>query len=1004
MNNFFKRNWIHFAAICIFLIVSFTYFSVQMQGYKLKQHDIKEYIGMSHEASYYRELHGEELFWSNSMFGGMPTVQTSLIHSGNIFGRSVANFLLFLPSPVGIVLLYMLGFYFLALMMKWNRWIGILGAVSYAFLSYNIIILQAGHNSKGIAIAFLAPVLGSFIMAFRGNMRWGIILSSLFMCFELASNHLQVTYYLLFLLIPLGITEFYNAFKEKTIQRYLKTVIGLFVAYGIALAVNYGNIKLTSDYAKHTIRGGNDLSISPDGKLSDVSTKDGLDRDYVTQYSYGVDETFNFISPYVKGGGSFAMQQSQFVDVVENSDLDPQQKQQVLTQSAAYWGDQPFTSGPAYMGIVAFFLAVLAFFYVKDASRWAFLVAILITVALSWGKNYMGLTNWFLDYFPGYSKFRAVTIILVITELCIPFLALWSLNTLYVRREEIKSNIKPFYIASGIVFVLLIGLKFNGLGSVLSSRESDTTAIEQQIESQRPNYLNQISQFTPEQAQQYGIDLSNMASINAFVDQQISKTKEDYFASLEGIKSIREQIFDSSINRSLLFLILAIGLVFLLFKTSVNSMVSVVGIGLLMFIDVVSVSRFYLDDSEEGSGYKYWVSSLDAKFPFSSETADLEILSLETATNSNLASHIQKIEKFAKDKASTLEATGREVSNVLDAYKFGALNEKTNYRVYEMSGGFNSSRASFFHKSLGGYHGAKLRSIQNLVEFHLSKSNNKVFDMLNVKYFIQQSENGLVANENKFAMGNAWFVKSLATFDSPNDEIRALGLEFEISNSGTGQLFVNDVPVQKPTAVFGTENITYLKAGSADSIPVSLTNGMTEGLEVDFVEDVNGKRDFIISQGLATDTTKSFTKLVHVKVKNAFDPKTEAVMLTSEAIGMKKKLWDGNGEIKLQSYHPHHLKYAVNSANDQFAVFSEIYYPSGWTAKIDGKIVPIKKVNYLLRGLEIPAGKHTVEFNFELVGYSLYNTLSLVLGIFVLAIIVFFGFKEFNKKENKVEL
>lgn len=988
---FFKRNWIHFAIIGLIFIITVSYFNLQFDGYGIKQHDIEQHKAMSREIADYRERTGEETLWSNTMFGGMPTMQISLLYEGNYLKKVLDVFIESFPPPAGVVLLYMIGFYIFALCLNINPWIGFFGAIAFGFSTYDIIIIQAGHNSKALAVAFMAPVVGSFLMAYRRNLKWGILLSALFMTFEITQNHLQVTYYLAILLVGLGIVLFIDAIIQKEFKKFALASAGIIGAYLLAIIINYGNITLTNDYAKHTIRGGNDLTMNPDGTSNKANATTGLDKDYVTQWSYGKGESFTLISPYVKGGGTVALQDSPFAEDAANADLSSSAINGVM-RYPVYWGEQPITSGPVYLGVVVAFLAFLGLFFIKSRIKWALLAVAALTLALSWGKNFMGLTDFFLDHVPGYNKFRAVTIILVIVELCIPILAVLFLNELIKERETIKEQKRKFLYISGVFVAFLLIVKMVGLGdNYTSKQEMDQQAnigdgIRQQLAGMEPATLKA----------QYNLDINNPAQVQEFVNQQAKPYQENY----EAMKTIRQGIFDSSMNRSILFSILAFGALALLLYTQISTTIVLLIITFITALDLIPVARNYLGNQETDNGYKYWDLDVKTLYPFDVTDADNQILELETSMDPKLKKAVQLGIQEGERKASELELSGIEKTRVVDAYKFAALNRASNYRVFDMQGGFSSANPSYFHKSLGGYHGAKLRNIQNLYEYHLAKGNNKVYDMLNVKYFIQQTDKGAMANPNLNALGPVWFVKTIETKTTPDDEIRALGNQFDVKNIGVGTLLVNK-QAKTAASVFGSEDVSYVLKN--DTLPVRLANGMEEGMEAVFVMDIQGKTNLVPKMTLDLDTAKSFLKLAEISVSNEFRPKTEAIMLSSEAQGMKHKQFSAEGKVFMTSYGPNKITYQTESNEDQFAVFSEIYYPEGWTATIDGKEVDIKKVNYLLRGLEIPKGKHKIEFSFMLPKYVKAGTYARIgSGLIILLLLTFF-FLDFmkGKKEEK---
>lgn len=959
LNRFFASNWKHVTALVVMLLTVFIYFNLQFSGYGLKQHDIAMHRGASNEMSDYMERTGEFMLWTNSMFGGMPTYQISSNYEGNVFNMAVIQLIKVISSPAGIVLLYMIGFYIFALCLRINQWIGLLGAMAFAFSSYDIIILQAGHNSKGMSLAFVAPVLGAFIMAYQNRLKWGLILSAIFMNIQLSMNHLQISYYMGILLVFCGLALFIQAIQNKTIKSFFMTTAGLVAVYGLALVINYGNIAMTNEYSKHTIRGKQDITISPDGK-NNLQAKDGLDKDYVLNWSYGIGESFTLISPYVKGGGTVALAQSPFAEEAENLDLTSEQLKGVMPMPV-YWGDQPITSGPVYVGIIVVFLAFLGIVFLKTKLKWALLATTLLCLMLSWGKNFLGLTDVFLNYVPGYNKFRAVTIILVIVELCLPVLGVLFLQLLYKEREALKEKKKMFVYVSMGFLVFLLGVKFMGLNDNYSP-----AAEKDQIAGVEINIRKQIMQADPAMMlSQYQLDVTNPAQVSEFVELQ----KQPYLESFETMKTVRKAIFNSSMNRSILFFVFGFAILMLFFYTEIKSEFALLALGIFILVDLISVDLNYLGNQEEGSGYKYWDLKENAMYPISSTTADLEILRMETENDPNLAKKVAEGFQEGKAKAAELDLTGTKANRVEDCYQFRALNRNSNYRVFDFTSGFGSANPSYFHKSLGGYHGAKLRNIQNLYEFHIVKSNNKVFDMLNVKYFIQpnQDNSALLARQNPGAMGNAWFVKQVEAYETPNEELLALGLRFDVENLGVGKLVLNDTEIKK-SAAYGSENLVYVLQN--DTLPIQFPNGLREGQAAYFVMDKNGKTDFVLKQMIDMDTSKSFLKLVDLTVSNEFKPREEAVMLSSEAAKLKSKKFSGEGTIKMTSYKPDELVYEANCIGNQLAVFSEIYYNAGWNAYVDGVKTDILKVDYLLRGVELKSGKHKIELKFEVPTYE----------------------------------
>lgn len=987
MIDYLKRNKLHFGVIAIMFVITAVYFNLQFKGFGLKQHDIEQFKGASHEIADYRERNNSETLWTNSMFGGMPSTQISLLYKGNYLKQALDYYSLYIMQPpAGIALMYMIGFYIFALCLRMNPWIGLLGGLAFGFASYDIIIIQAGHNTKAFAVALMAPVLGAFIMAYQRNLKWGILLSALFMVLELSMNHLQVTYYLGILLVAVGAVMLVESIRKKTLKNFAFATIGITCAYALGLLVNYGNISLTNDYAKHTIRGGNDITINGNGESNEEITTSGLDKDYITQWSYGVGESFTLVSPYVKGGGTVALAESPFADKASESDLSPEQQKNVAN-IPVYWGDQPMTSGPVYIGIVVIVLAIFGLVFVTNPIKWALLVVTLLTLALSWGKNFMGLTDFFLDHVPGYNKFRAVTIILVVVELCIPVIGVLFLDLLVKERELLKQKKKLFLITSGAVISVLFLIKIIGLGDNYTSKNDQA-----QIDNVSASIRSQLSGMDPAQLkQQYNLDVTNPQQMEQFVQQQ----SLPYLEGFDGIKKVREAIFHSSMNRSLLFAICALGLLALLVYTGYKAEWIIIGLVVFTALDLIPVANNYLGSQEQGNGYKYWTEAANTEYPMIASAADYQILEAESSNSPTLKREIIKATQEGTAKANELELSGGPKTNVIDAYKFAALNRNSNYRVFDVNGGFNSSNSSYFHKALGGYHGAKLRNIQNIFDFHLSKSNYKVFDMLNVKYFIQ----GQQAQPNPTALGNAWFVKSVTKKATPNEEILALGAEFQISNEAKGSLIVNGSSKTSAT-VHSADKLQYVLQN--DTLDVPLSSGITEGMEALFVMDINGKTNLVPIQTLAMDTAKSFLKLVKIKNNNDFDPKNEAIVLNDVYTKIGKSKFTGEGTIQMTAYAPNKINYSSNSSDEQLAVFSEVYYPEGWKATIDGKEVDIIKVDYLLRGLKLPKGKHAIEFTFDLPKYHQAGMISSIASILIILGIGFGIYTDVKKRKQQV--
>lgn len=974
IKTFLQKNWIHLASIAFMFILTSIYFSPQLEGYALSQHDSEQFRGMANEAAHHRELHGEEPLWTNSMFGGMPLTQISVLHWGNIFQLGTQAMYKMIPAPMGVVLWHLLSFYFMGILLRLRPLTSLLGAIAFSFASYEIIILQAGHVSKAIATAFIPLVFGTFIYAYRKRSFLSIGLAGLAMALELTANHVQVTYYFSFLLLFTGIYLLVDSIQKKTVPSFLKTTAALLSVYVLAGIIVGSNLLMTMDYAKHTIRGENDVSIEPNGTLSKVQSN-GLDKDYITNWSYGIGETATLISPNVKGGGSFQIEGSQFESIVENSDFNRDEKKQLLNLPA-YWGDQPFTSGPVYIGIISVLLAFLGLIFLKTRMKWALFAATILAIVLSWGKNYMGFTEFFIDYVPGYDKFRTVTIILVIVEFCVPALGIFFLDLLIKERERFKEGKGKVLIAGGVFITLLLILRLVGLGDSYTS-----TSDERQLAQIEQSISNQILSMDKNVLKkQYRIDPNNPQSVQKFIDVQL----EGYEDNFMNLRSIRKEIFNQSMNRSIAFAFVGMIVIALFLFTSIPSMALSGALLLLVLIDVVPVANDYLGKQEQGNGYKYWIEKSENLYPIAASEADEQILQNELLENPQLKSIIDKAVKEAKQKADDLDLNSVARRNFINSHKFSALNYATNYRVFDLSGSFQSSKASYLHKSLGGYHGAKLRNINNLMNFHLSNMNNNVYDMMNVKYFIQNGK----MRVNPTKMGVAWLVRDIHSYETPDEEIVALGTQFEVENKGPGSLVVNGESI-KSKMISGREYIQYVDS-KGDSILVRMPNGLSEGMIAYFVQDANGQTNFVPQTVIENDSVaNSFSQLIKVNVKETFDPGEEAVMLTSEASKLSQKKFSGEGSVTMKKYKPNQIDYEVKAKGKQFVVFSEVYYPENWIATIDGKEVDIIKTNYLLRGIEVPNGKHNITFKYVDKTFKLVNTIAFIASILLLLLIVF---------------
>ncbi|MBS1637166.1 MAG: YfhO family protein [Bacteroidetes bacterium] len=844
-------------AIAVFGIITLVQFSPLLGGKVLEQGDIVRYRGMSQEANEFRKTEHAEPLWTNSMFGGMPAYQVSTLYPGNWLGGIDKVFHLFLPHPSGYIFLCFLGFFILLLCLDVDPWLALVGSLAYGFSSYFFIILEAGHNSKANAIGYVAPLLGGIILLMKGRYWLGFALTTLFMALELNANHVQITYYAFLLFGIILISYFITAIRQKTLKPYFIGV-GLFLAASlIGVLPNAGNLLATSEYGNYTTRGKSELTITPNGQSNATNKTSGLDKDYATQWSYGIDETFTFIIPNYKGGASSAIANT---DKDALKKVDPQLRDQIAG-SSAYFGDQPFTSGPVYIGAIVMLLAFLGLFIIDSSLKWPLFIATVLSVMLAWGHNFMGLTSFFMDHVPGYNKFRAVAMILVIAELTIPLLAVLALDKFIKATGSPlqKVTLKLFKTDIELKKVLIISVAVVGgfcfLGAFMPGTINSFTAN------------NEEAQVT-RQFKQSGA-----------TDQQVAQFLPEYMHNLE---IAREDIFKSDARRSLIFVGLASLFLFLFLMKKLKLELFYVSLAIFILADLWPVADRYLNS-------KNFVSKASYDAPPAKSGADEHILA---------------------DKS-------------LD------------YRVLNLSvSPWQDASTSYYHKSIGGYHGAKLKKYQEIIDFHLDNEINTfyggintaagndsamdalfsklgVLNMLNTKYIMIPSKDQLIPLQNPEANGNAWFIRNVKEVANADEEITGLG-------------------------------------------------------------KINTKTDVIIQQ----------------KNKEGVDVKPQ---------------YDGNGSIKLLSYKPNDLVYETDASTPQFAVFSEIYYPKGWNAYVDGNLQNHTCVDYVLRGMNVPAGKHKIEFKFEPAVYKTGNTVAMI-GSLLLLLTVAGSLFMFYKKEKTAPL
>ncbi|MFB5945731.1 YfhO family protein [Albibacterium profundi] len=682
MKHWFTRNSIHFGVVAVFIAICFIYFAPAWQGKTLVQQDVIQAQAMAREIMEFKEKDGKGPLWTNSMFSGMPSYQIWVSYPKNIGTHITGFFKNVFPNPIDTILFYLLGAYLLFSVLRVKPWIAALGAIAFTFSSYNFIYIEAGHASKAYAIAFFAPVIAGVWLTLRGNYLWGGALTALFLALEIRVNHIQMTYYLFIAMLILVGIEIYHAYKDKRLAQLGKAFGSIAVACIIALAVNAGLLWTTYEYSQESIRGTSNLSTET--KAADVQ---GVDREYAYQWSQGVMENITFLIPDAYGGGSGPKLDgdSEVVKLLTSQGVPADQATAFARQLPTYWGDKPFTSGPWYFGAIVIFLFVLGLFIVKGRLKWWLLSATLLSIFLAFGRHLPFISDIFFDYFPLYNKFRAVESTLVLASLFIPILAVLALNEIANRYKEIpqldKKVLYSFYIVGGLsLLVALLPSLF------LNFRVANHQAMTQQM------------------GQQLGDPAFAQSIMNALVDDRMSIARNDAF-------------------RSLIFVLIGAGLVWLWVKDKLKASIAVILLALAVLIDMWGVNRRYLNK-----------------------------------------------DNFVEERLIKQQFQEREVDKLI-------ARDTSNYRVLDLTiPTFNSASTSYYHNTIGGYHAAKLMRYQELIERQFNGAiNQDVLDMLNTKYLIADDDKGSLRIQNRSsAAGNAWIVNRVTFVDSAEDEMRAL--------------------------------------------------------------------------------------------------------------------------------------------------------------------------------------------------------------------------------------
>lgn len=824
--------------IVIFAVISFAYFFVPVsQGKILFRHDSQASVGLGQELTQYEQCTGEVTRWTNSVFSGMPTYQISpSYNSTDGLSAVMSAYHLWLPDYVWFIFAYLLGFYILLRAFNFRQSLAALGSIIWAFSSYFLIIIAAGHLWKVMALAYLPPMIGGVVLAYRGKYLWGFIVTAVFTAFEIKANHVQMTYYYLFIVLFMVIAYLVQAIREKRLQHFFKASGILIAAALIGIAINISNLYHTWEYQKESMRGKSELTKANSAN----QTSSGLDRDYITQWSYGIDETLTLLVPDAKGGASVPLSQNATAMAKANPEVE-NMLPQLYEAIPQYFGTQPGTSGPVYVGAFVLFLFVLGLFIVKTPIKWALLAATALSILLSWGHNFMGFTNFFLDYVPMYAKFRTVASILVIAEFTIPLLAALALKRIVDEPTVLTKNMKYVYASLALTagVALAIALMPSMMGPFVSDQERQM--------------LSGIQGMTP--------DVQNMM--------------------LSSIATMRGAMVSADAWRSIVIIIIGVAMLLLFKAQKIKAIYLIVGISALCLIDLWQVDKRYLND-------EMFVPKSERDTPQQATATDLQIL---------------------KDKSLS-------------------------YRVLNFaSGAFNENNTSYFHKSIGGYHPAKLRRYQEMIDKYIAPEmqtamqaiankggvmsevdGRKLFpilNMLNAKYFIVPLQgNATTSIQNPYAQGNGWFVDKLTYVADANAEY-----------AGVGKIDVSHEAV-------------------ADK-----------------------KFEPILGQTQTNDST---------------------------------------ARVVLTKYEPNNMTYTVSSTKGGVVVFSEVYYP-GWTATIDGQPAELGRVNYILRALNVKAGKHEVVLDFHPTSISTTETIAYAALIVLLLAICVAIYSEKKKQKTTKE-
>ena len=848
-----KKLLPYLVALAVFIVLTLIYASPVLDGKVINAGDTKSWEGMYQECKEYNDA-GHYSWWTGSMFSGMPSYQTG----GGSFGRPVVyvNFRdmaqLWFPATMALIIAYFIGYFILLCAFKVNKWLSIVGAVAIALSSYFMFIIPAGHNTKAMALAFLPVIMGGFHLIFQKNYGWGVILTMVYSSFAILL-HPQMTYYIFMLIGILFIAELYIHIREKRWKDLLIGIAAFALALGIGIGVQSAFYMVNREYAQETMRGGHSELTKEDDAVNKTS---GLSLSYITQYSYGIGETTTLLIPGARGYASAynVGANSKVYEAMVQNGIPKRQAAEYCKGMPTYWGGDEGTSGPVYVGAIVCFLFVLGLLIVKGPYKWALLVATIFSILLSWGYNFMSLTEFFAKYVPMYTKFRAVESILIVAEITIPLLGFLALKEIMDQKAtktfDKKGLIKKIYLSAGITSGLCI------LALVASFFLDYSWGRDADIFAQWPEWLS------------------------------------------SAVIAERAAIYRASAFRSLIFVLLGAGLLWLYVSDKLKYGYFVAVLGVLVLVDMWPIDRKFFNNDN-------FVSPKQDKAYFAEQPWETDIMTREG------------------EKGAT---------------NFPTHNSYRIYNITNPQGPFNDSRTSYRFKSIGGYHAAKLRRYQDLIDAHILGETNpmlksirqvgnqlvlepnehtdyEVLNMLNMRYAVVGNDQPMVVS-NPNAYGNAWFVDSVVIANTPNEESDALGT-INLHNT-----LVTDVKFK------------------------------------DFVKD--------------------------------FCPSH-----------------DSSAQIKLTAYAPDYVEYDYTAGKTGTVVFSEVYYPYGWNAYIDGQPTEHFRANYTLRAMNVPAGQHHIRFEFRPATAEKWGKVSLCcLYVMYLSVLGIAGIAVYRllkgRKQNKV--